>query len=370
MQPVGHREWERPFPVRYLIVGEDEDGEELLLGRCAAVEGLFTDPAPPPREVLVLRGCAPGAAVGWLGPAEIVGRTASGFDAWWTLVDAEVLSVAPGADDPALVDVVIGAGVHPADWHRNADGPFVRFELVTRRGAVWATGRAVAGLAVDRPAADPLRLRLVGCEPAEPMRAALRKRRGPHPGYTELWSLDDTGRVMDRRAIGFDVEWTRPSVLGGALVDVLLTVEADGLPGSAARAVWRQWQAGPPRRAGSWRGFDAAGRHAWLMLALRSGRPLGPDRSGGEYHLPGRTCATRPVCIVRSARHCSAPAATTAGAWTPSPTACAAASGWSRRSPWSGTTSPPPRRSWPRTATRRPGSATRRSWPASWSGTG
>ncbi|MDR3032203.1 MAG: hypothetical protein LBV78_03700, partial [Kitasatospora sp.] len=133
MQPVGHREWERPFPVRYLIVGEDEDGGELLLGRCAAVEGLFTDPAPPPREVLALRGCAPGAAVGWLGPAEIVGRTASGFDAWWTLVDAEVLSVAPGADDPALVDVVIGAGVHSDDWHRNADGPFVRFELVTRR---------------------------------------------------------------------------------------------------------------------------------------------------------------------------------------------------------------------------------------------
>ncbi|RPE32737.1 barstar family protein [Kitasatospora cineracea] len=287
MQPVDHREWERPFPVRYLVVGEDEDGGELLLGRCAAVEGLFTDPAPPPREVLVLRGCAPGAAAGWLGPAEIVGRTASGFDTWWTLVDAEVLSVAPGADGSALVDVVIGAGVHPADWHRNTDEPFVRFELVTRRGAVRATGRAVAGLAVDRPAADPLPLRLVGCEPAEPMRAALRKRCGPHPGYTELWSLDDTGRVMDRRAIGFDVEWTRPSVLGGALVDVLLTVEADGLPGSAARAVWRQWRAGPPRQAGSWRGSGTAAKETWQTLALYLRGP-GPDRSGGEYHLDGR----------------------------------------------------------------------------------
>ncbi len=287
MQPVGHREWERPFPVRYLVVGEDEHGAELLLGRCATVEGLFADPAPPPREVLVLRGCAPGAAAGWLGPAELVGRTASGFDAWWTLVDAEVLAVAPSTDDLALVDVVIGAGVRSNDWHRNADSPLVRFELATRRGAVRATGRAVAGLAVDRPAADPLPLRLVGCEPAEPMRAALRKRRDRHPGYTELWSLDDTGRVMDRRAIGFDVEWTRPSVLGGALVDVLFMVEADGLPGSAARAVWRQWQAGPPQQAGSWRELDAAGRHAWLVLALHGSHPLGPDRSGGEYHLPG-----------------------------------------------------------------------------------
>ena len=31
------RRWERPFPVRYLVVGEDkEDGTPLLLGRCAA----------------------------------------------------------------------------------------------------------------------------------------------------------------------------------------------------------------------------------------------------------------------------------------------------------------------------------------------
>ncbi|MFB7946205.1 barstar family protein [Kitasatospora phosalacinea] len=268
-------------------MAEGEDGGELLLGRCAAVEGLFTDPPPPRREVLVMRGCAPGAVAGWLGPALITGRTASGFEAWWSLVDAEVLSVAPSPGGPTVVDVAIGAGVRSDDWHRNADGPFVRFELTTGRGPVRAAGRAVPGLAADRPAADPLPLRLVGCEPAEPMRAALRKRRGRHPGYTELWSLDDTGRVMDRRAIGFDAEWTRPSVLGGALVDVLLTVDADGLPGLAARPAWRSWRAGPPQRPGSWRELDAAGRHAWLMLALRRERPAGPDRSGGEYHLPG-----------------------------------------------------------------------------------
>ncbi|QKW21467.1 hypothetical protein HUT16_22525 [Kitasatospora sp. NA04385] len=145
------RRWERPFPVRYLIVGEDEGGDELLLGRCAAAEGLFADPPPPPREVLVMRGCAPGAAAGWLGAASVVGRTASGFEAWWTLVDAEVLSVAPSPGDVALVDVPIGAGVRADDWHRSADGPFVRFELVGGRGAGHAAGRAVPGLAADRP---------------------------------------------------------------------------------------------------------------------------------------------------------------------------------------------------------------------------
>ncbi|MFG2697067.1 hypothetical protein [Kitasatospora sp. NPDC048407] len=48
--------------MRFLIVGErdDEDaiGVDLLLGRCAAVEGLFADPPPPPREILALPGSA------------------------------------------------------------------------------------------------------------------------------------------------------------------------------------------------------------------------------------------------------------------------------------------------------------------------
>ncbi|QKW21466.1 barstar family protein [Kitasatospora sp. NA04385] len=99
--------------------------------------------------------------------------------------------------------------------------------------------------------------------------------------------MDDTGRVMDRRAIGFDAEWTRPSVLGGALVDVLLTVDADALPGSAARPVWRSWRAGPPLRPGSWRGLSTAAKKAWQTLALDLREP-GPDRSGGEYHVDGR----------------------------------------------------------------------------------
>ncbi|MFJ1752257.1 barstar family protein [Kitasatospora sp. NPDC088134] len=286
IEDAGH--WERPFPVRYLIVAEgDGDDGPVLLGRCAAVEGLFTDPPPPPREVLVLRGCPPGATAGWLGTAWMAGRTASGYEAWWDLVDAEILSVAPSTDDPALVDVVVGGGVRSDDWHRNADGPFLRFELTLGRGSPLAVGRSVPGLAADRDDPPALPVRLIGCEPAEPMRAALRKRRGKHPGYTELWTLDDTGRTMDRRPIGFDVEWTRPSVLGGALVDVLLLTDAELLPGAAARPVWRQWRAGRPWRPGSWQGLSEAGKGAWQTLALHARPTGGTDRSGGEYHLAG-----------------------------------------------------------------------------------
>ncbi|MET7491817.1 hypothetical protein [Streptomyces sp900116325] len=52
-----HATWDRDFPVKYLLVQENEDGVEQLWGRCAGVEGLFVDPVPPPREVLTLRGC-------------------------------------------------------------------------------------------------------------------------------------------------------------------------------------------------------------------------------------------------------------------------------------------------------------------------
>ncbi|WAL73755.1 barstar family protein [Kitasatospora sp. YST-16] len=289
MQPVGHREWERPFPVRYLIVGEDENGEELLLGRCAAVEGLFTDPAPPPREVLVLRGCAPGAAVGWLGPALITGRSASGREYWWDLLDAEVLAVVPHAAGPALVDVVVGAAVGAVEDFRFARDPGERFELTASRSGPepLAVGAEVTGLLVEREGPGRLPVQLVGCELTGPLRARFDSGYRGWPAYTELWALDDTGRVLCRVPTGLAVGRTWPSVLGGGLLDVLLSVSPDQLPGSAARTVWRQWQAGPPRQAGSWRGLGTAAKETWQTLALYLREP-GPDRSGGEYHLDGR----------------------------------------------------------------------------------
>ncbi|MFF4339868.1 barstar family protein [Kitasatospora sp. NPDC001540] len=287
-----HARWDRPFPVRYLLVAEDwdEEGQDWhLLGRCAAVEGLFADPPPPPREVLAMRGCAPGARPGPLGPTSIVGRAAEPQDdAWWTLLDAEVLAVTPHADDPALVDVTLGAGVQLS--YGSACGPgrtFLRFELTPRHDVVTAACATLPGLAVERPEPAQAHLRLIGCEPAEPMRRILRKRKGAPPTYTELWALDAHGRRAAVVSTGFDVEWTRPSVLGGALVDVLLSVDADLLPGSAARAAWRHWLPGRPRKAGSWRGLTAEQKQAWLLAALRVFHGFGPDRSGGEYHLDG-----------------------------------------------------------------------------------
>ncbi|MFJ5923306.1 barstar family protein [Kitasatospora sp. NPDC092948] len=282
--------WEQPFPARFLIVGEHEAGNrtdvDLLLGRCAAVEGLFADPPPPPREILVLRGCTPGVTAGWLGSAAITGRSDAGREYGWELLDAEVLVVGPHADDPALVDLVVATAVGEVADFRFAQDPCERFALADSRNEPLTTCARVTGLLVERPRSAPLPVRLIGFEPTEPLRAKLD---GGHPGwplYTELWALDDDGRVLDRISTGLHIDRTSPSVLRGGLLDVQLSVSPDRLPGPAAREVWRRWQPGPPEQPGGWRGLGAAAKQAWQTLALHRLDP-GPDRPGGEYHLAG-----------------------------------------------------------------------------------
>ncbi|MFF0296954.1 hypothetical protein ACFYST_25015 [Kitasatospora sp. NPDC004614] len=290
MQVADHTRWEQPFPVRFLIVGErdDEDaiGVDLLLGRCAAVEGLFADPPPPPREVLVLRGCTPGVTAGWLGSAVIRGRSDAGREHWWELLDAEVLVVGPYSADPALVNLVVSAAIGKVEDFRFAQDPCESFELVGSQDEPLTTCVLVAGLLKSRPGCTSLPVRLIGFEPTEPLRAQLDSGSQRWPAYTELWALDDTGRVMARVPTGLSIDGTSPSVLRGGLLDVDLSVSPGLLPGSAAREVWRQWQPGPPQQPGSWRGLSVAAKEEWQSLALNRRDPE-PDRSGGEYHLAG-----------------------------------------------------------------------------------
>lgn len=128
--------------MKYLLAREDEEGEDQLWGRCAGVEGLFVEPAPPPREVLTFRGCAPagplreavarpGEATDLLGDGWIEASPDDTQAGWWELVDAVVLAHRPSASDPALLDVVVGAGVKgPSSGGFKATAP-PRFELFT-----------------------------------------------------------------------------------------------------------------------------------------------------------------------------------------------------------------------------------------------
>lgn len=285
MRVEDHTTWEWPFPVRFLIVRENEDGEEQYLGRCAAVEGLFVDETPPPREILTLRGSSPGSAPRHLGTAWIEGWNAECAVQWWDLHDAEILAVAPNSVDPALVDVVVGAGVREEEDRRTGANPCVRFDLCTHRGEVIASSDTVVGLAVQRGRPAPRPLHLVGCEAAEPLRAVLRRQK-TLAGAAELRALDSTGRVMARVQVCLDVRSSRPSVLGGTLIDMCL-IDGD-LPGRDARPAWEIWSRGMPQEPGLWRDLCQPAQEAWLDLTYGTLVPGQPDRSGGVHHLHGK----------------------------------------------------------------------------------
>ncbi|MEU1730677.1 barstar family protein [Streptosporangium sp. NPDC020145] len=295
--------WDRGFPVKYLLVDEDDDGEPELWGRCAGVEGLFADPVPPPREVLTLRGCAPegplraaidwpGEATGLLGDLCVEIRDDPRPTRRWELADVVVITHHPCQADPALVDVVVGAGVRQDGFSRERLPTSPRFELsVATAGDLETVGHClrVDGLFAPRAAPEAIPLELVGCEPAERLRAVLRRPRKWEGGWAGLWALDRDGRVMAHHTVGLGIGGARPSTLGGTLIDITLTDGGKDRPPLIARPIWDVWYRGIPATPNQWAPYSAEGRRQWSHLAIH--RDMGarrPDRSGGVYHLDGR----------------------------------------------------------------------------------
>ncbi|WP_223778743.1 hypothetical protein [Streptomyces sp. 135] len=233
MRIADHATWDRGFPVKFLLVQEDEDGVGQLWGRCAGVEGFFVDPVPPPREVLTLRGCRPDGLLSEVLAEPDVSLRGLGdvcvevWDdeepvQWWTLVDAVVLAHQPHSADPERYDIVLGAGVRNEE--RFFELPATpRFELFAGTTAAAASaGRCsgVDGLFKARVDPAPAPMELIGCEPAEPLLAALRRPRRSERDWAYLLVLDRHAAVMASRSVGLAITGARPSVLGGALVDI------------------------------------------------------------------------------------------------------------------------------------------------------
>jgi len=300
-----HAGWDRGFPVKYLLVQEDEDGVEQLWGRCAGVEGLFVDPVPPPREVLTLRGCSPDDLLSNVLTEPDVSLRALGdvcvevWDdeqpvQWWTLVDAIVMAHQPHPADPARYDIVLGAAVRHEDrfFELPATPRFELFAGTTARPATRVGGcSGVDGLFRPRTNLDPVPMELIGCEPAESLLAALRRPRRWEQDWAHLLVLDRQGAVMASRTVGLAITGARPSMLGGTLVDITLTDGGDDRrPSPTVRPIWAQWYQGAPTETNMWAPYDSQGREAWLDLTTRAWRvPVPrPDDSGGEYHLDGR----------------------------------------------------------------------------------
>lgn len=298
-----HTRWDRGFPVKYLLVQEDEEGVEQLWGRCAGVEGLFVDPVPPPREVLTLRGCRPDGLLGEVLAEPDISLRGLGdmcvevWDdeepvQWWTLVDAVVVAHQPHSADPGRYDIVLGAGVRSEEsfFELPAEPRFELFAGTTAAAASAGRCSAVDGLFTPRADPDPVPMELIGCEATEPLLVGTQRPRRWVRGGAELLVLDRHGGVMASRAVGLAITGARPSVLGDGLEDITLTDGGDDRPAPAVRPIWAEWCQGPPAEPNLWAPYDSQGRAAWLDLTTRAWRVPAPrpDRSGGEHHLDGR----------------------------------------------------------------------------------
>ncbi|MEV7511010.1 barstar family protein [Streptomyces sp. NPDC091201] len=313
MRSEEHAGWERDFPVRYLLVREDIHAEEedVPWGRCADVEGLFTDPPPLPREVLTLRGCpsesllvravADGVPpVRLLGPGtlsiEPSDPSNDGPHRFWELEDTVVLAQWPTPGDPGFVDIVVGTGIREDHfWGTKRLPSTPLFDLwfpSIRRDGPSGGCRSVDGLFTPRPQRPTPSVHLIGCEPAAPLLDLLRRPAPQEGGPITLRCLDHHGRTMTRYRLDLDTVEARPSVLGGALIDVTVTDPGDDRPTRAARAVWEVWSEGVPTRPNQWARFDAGGRTEWLALT-RIGPYVAEGLSGGTYHLDGQHVTDR-----------------------------------------------------------------------------
>ncbi|WP_017598872.1 barstar family protein, partial [Nocardiopsis lucentensis] len=117
------------------------------------------------------------------------------------------------------------------------------------------------------------------------------------PVGVDLCPLDANGREMQRFPVTLDTAGARPSATGGALLDIPVVAGDGERPPVTARPVWDLWREGVPTSPNQWTAFSTEGRNAWLRLALhlyftRADAPL--PRSGGEYHLDGRSVTDVP----------------------------------------------------------------------------
>ncbi|MEE1752816.1 hypothetical protein [Streptomyces sp. SP18CS02] len=289
--------WERSHPLRFLLVSEEWDREQTVWARCSDIRGLFAE--EPRRERLTLTGCMPqgrlrkavdGAArerdrlgdLSLLVEHEDADKPAHD----WALTGVVVLDSRPDADDSSRVDVVIEAEV--GDWPgAHTEAPRSDRVLLFNGwgGGLIGECRRVDGLyGQRRPAARPV-LTLLGCEPEEPLLRRLTTRREAGDPLS-LFLLDRMGRVVRVEDHFFlHVQEARPSVLGGALVDIRV---GGGFPRPlpyGARPAWDAWYEGVPSRPNVWAPLDTRARAEWLRFTTPVG---GEDRTGDTCHLDGR----------------------------------------------------------------------------------
>ncbi|MFD3875428.1 hypothetical protein [Streptomyces sp. NPDC058623] len=318
--------WERALPLKYVLVSEEWDGELIVWARCAEADGLFVESGPR-RERVTLVGCAPTGrllkaaeqtchrsgepvdlgALGLVVDFPVPGGDPEGdpFDAYdddhWELLAPVLIGCGPSNVDASLFDLVVEAEVDGPVWRGEpADAEWRLFNGAG--GGSLGECLRVEGLYGNRPFSASPPMQLIGCEPGERLLHRLVRPRGDGDRVT-LLAVDRTGRVVRQQEhMPLQVVASRPSALGGALVDLWLAEGPAVRPVPEARPVWDTWFEGPPTEPGAWAAFTSEGRAEWVAFTAASqdaGRPL-PDP---VRHLDGRHVTDVPglVCAIGEA---------------------------------------------------------------------
>lgn len=273
--------------ARYRIVEhtDDEFLDEIageVLAHAVDVDGYFADPLLPPRQLLVLRGCAFELPEGDLTLAEH-DRELPGLS--WDLVDPVVHATLPGGDVVLSASVCLYEG-GPRGTTRGAPRPS---HLLLQRGLYVGTCRAVEGLPVEPQGYRWPPITLIGCDNPDRIRTA-----PTVDSWGGIQPLDVDGTPMKLSMVKFAVAEVRPSVLGDGLFDVVLDQSdvrsrpaAGDRPPASTRAVWELWRQGAPSEKNMWAALDSAGRRTWLDLSRGRDSEVDEVRAG-VYHVDGR----------------------------------------------------------------------------------
>ncbi|MEV0971779.1 barstar family protein [Microtetraspora glauca] len=315
--------WEHPVGPRWLLLGdvgfEGSYEDDIPLGLCAEIEGLFVDLPPRPRERFTLVGCTPDGALAdlldrlptealgteraWLGDISITGPPPPPGTppSWWgeDLGDVVVLAQRPNLTMSETVDIDLDGFVHIYDRTDAVarPGDVTEFVLWSRDETPYGTCRDVTGVFREQAAPPVPQVRLLGCRPETHMltalnavgqstKAGLRRRRIRAEVY--LVAADGSVcRAIDALVSG-TVEAGEPSRHGAGLLDV--TVDSDPrepLP-TGVLGILEHWYAGRPAEKNLWASYDGELRHHWAGAALAH-RSNTPDRPADTtYDLDGR----------------------------------------------------------------------------------
>ncbi|MEV6348693.1 barstar family protein [Actinoplanes sp. NPDC051851] len=292
--------------LRWLLWGDvgldSTSDDEIPLGRCAEVDGLFVDLPPRPRERFTLVGCRPEGALAeasgsdqaWLSGVAIMTPTWSGE----YLGDVTVLGRRPSSTVPGAVDIDLSGVLDVYDRTDAVPRPRrgTGFVLAGGDQTPYGTCADVTGVFRDAAALPVPHVRLLGCRPEPPLLAALdaigqttwaaERRRWIRAEVHVVAADGSTGQLIGAMVSG-TVQACEPSSLGDGLLDVTVASHArEPLP-TGMLDILDHWRTGRPAGRNLWAGYDRELRHHWAGVALGHRREE-PDRAAGaDYELDG-----------------------------------------------------------------------------------